>query len=95
MLLPYKLTACAMVLALVLIYLLSAVSVAQLTVNLDYASYKGVRLSGAVTQWLGMRYAAAPVGELRFVPPKNPPTVRGVRAANKVRSLARVPPLCR
>lgn len=54
-------------------------------VNLPYASYNGfVNTSNGVTEWLGMRYAAAPVGNLRFAAPQDPPTVSGVQDATKV-----------
>lgn len=42
-------------------------------VDLGYASYVGAALSNGLTQWQGMRYAAAPVGDLRFMPPQDPP----------------------
>ncbi|KAK3335830.1 Alpha/Beta hydrolase protein [Cercophora scortea] len=43
------------------------------TVNLTYSQYIGQPLINGVTQWLGIRYAAPPVGNLRFKPPQNPP----------------------
>ncbi|KAK3393415.1 Alpha/Beta hydrolase protein [Podospora didyma] len=42
-------------------------------VNLTYSQYIGEPLANGITQWLGMRYAAPPVGELRFRPPQDPP----------------------
>ena len=53
-------------------------------VNLGYASYQGASLSNGITQWLGMRYAAAPVGNLRFAAPQDPPPVDGVQSAYQV-----------
>ncbi|EXJ94810.1 cholinesterase [Capronia coronata CBS 617.96] len=82
-LLPRKLTACTIVLSLVLLYLFSTVVALQPIVKLDYASYRGVRLADGVTQWLGMRYTAAPVGDLRFAAPQDPATVRRIQAADK------------
>jgi hypothetical protein len=35
-------------------------------IDLGYAKYRGVALPNGVSQWLGVRYAAAPVGNLRF-----------------------------
>jgi hypothetical protein len=54
------------------------------TVSLDYATYQGVRLPAGVDQFLGMRYAAAPLGDLRFRGPKDPETVSGVQDASSV-----------
>ncbi|KAL7619681.1 hypothetical protein AAE478_010222 [Parahypoxylon ruwenzoriense] len=42
-------------------------------VDLSCNRYVGVPTSRNVTQWLGMRYAAPPVGDLRFMPPQDPP----------------------
>lgn len=41
-------------------------------VELDYSTYQGETLSNGVSQWLGMRYAAPPVGDLRFCAPADP-----------------------
>jgi carboxylesterase type B len=41
-------------------------------VKLNYTTYQGTTLSNGVSQWLGMRYAAPPVGDLRFSAPKEP-----------------------
>jgi carboxylesterase type B len=53
------------------------------TVNLGYASYEGRTASG-VTQWLGMRFAAPPVGALRFAAPQDPLSVAGIQQATQV-----------
>ena len=37
---------------------------------------------GGVTSWLGLPFAAPPVGELRWRPPEAPASWKGVRAAN-------------
>lgn len=58
------------------------------TVSLDYATYQGVRLPAGVDQYLGMRYAAAPVGDLRFRGPKDPETESGVQDASSVSALS-------
>ncbi|PPJ52249.1 hypothetical protein CBER1_10523 [Cercospora berteroae] len=42
------------------------------TVSLDYATYAGSALSNGITQWLGVRYAAPPIGPLRFSEPQDP-----------------------
>ncbi|KAL2869529.1 Alpha/Beta hydrolase protein [Aspergillus lucknowensis] len=41
-------------------------------VDLGYSKYRGVRLPGGVDQFLGMRYAQAPTGDLRFRAPREP-----------------------
>ena len=51
-------------------------------VSLDYASYRGVANSGTgVTQWLGIRFAAPPTGDLRFAAPQDPPKASSVQDA--------------
>ena len=55
-------------------------------VDLSYGKYQGTNLNNGVSQWLGMRYAAAPVGELRFAAPVKPKNFDGVMSANKVRT---------
>lgn len=42
------------------------------TAELSYATYEGTTLSNGVTQWLGIRYAAPPLGRLRFAAPADP-----------------------
>ncbi|KAM3420542.1 Carboxylic ester hydrolase [Cercospora zeina] len=42
------------------------------TVSLNYATYAGSALSNGITQWLGMRFAAPPIGPLRFSEPQDP-----------------------
>jgi hypothetical protein len=48
------------------------------------AQYEGTALSNGITQWLGMRFAAPPVGDLRFAPPQDPPFQEGITAADHV-----------
>ncbi|KAK5658918.1 hypothetical protein OQA88_1733 [Cercophora sp. LCS_1] len=43
-------------------------------VDLTYRKYTGQALPNNITQWLGMRYAAPPVGSRRFKPPRDPIT---------------------
>jgi hypothetical protein len=54
-------------------------------VNLNYTSYRGVALDNGVTQWLGVRYAAPPLGDLRFREPQPPEQEDGVQDAGEVR----------
>lgn len=52
---------------------ISAVRAVDTLVELDYAKYDGVANDETgVTNWLGMRFASAPVGDLRFAPPQDP-----------------------
>ncbi len=66
------------------VYYLTAVTAITVTVDLSYATYEGLAHPNGVTHWLGMRYAAAPVGDLRFAAPQDPPAVDGVQKADKV-----------
>ncbi|KIW11479.1 hypothetical protein PV08_10779 [Exophiala spinifera] len=63
------------------IHYLKSVTAGTNTVVLDYATYEGTVNSDGTTQWLGMRYAAAPIGNLRFAAPQDPPVVQGVQKA--------------
>lgn len=64
-------------------FLLSLAS-ASTVVDLGYASYEGRTISTGITQWLGMRFAAPPVGDLRFAAPQNPLSVEGIQQATEV-----------
>ncbi|KAI5799351.1 triacylglycerol lipase-like protein [Pyronema domesticum] len=70
---------------------LSSISVATLlrvasaiptTVDLGYAQYNGKSLDAGVNQYLGIRFAAPPVGDLRFRAPVEPEKIAGVQDAN-------------
>ncbi|OAX34783.1 alpha/beta-hydrolase [Rhizopogon vinicolor AM-OR11-026] len=51
-------------------------------VDLGYSQYQGsVNTSSNITNFLGVRYAAAPTGNLRWEPPQSPPTTSGVQQA--------------
>lgn len=56
-------------------------------VHLDYATYKGVALQDGISQYLGMRFAAPPVDDLRWRAPRDPPQEEGVQDADEVRML--------
>ncbi|GLB03502.1 hypothetical protein AtubIFM57258_008086 [Aspergillus tubingensis] len=53
------------------------------TVDLGYTKYTGKSLPNGISQWLGIRYAAAPTGSLRFSAPRDPDSVEGVQDAFK------------
>lgn len=53
-------------------------------VDLGYSRYEGTALASGVTQWLGMRFAAPPVGDLRWRAPENPHHEKGIQKADKV-----------
>lgn len=67
------------------LFLASVVSALDTVVDLQYASYQGYANStNGVTQWLGIRYAAPPVGNLRFAAPEDPLNMSGIQDATKV-----------
>jgi hypothetical protein len=66
-----------------LLYSNAALAVGPL-VKLDYSSYQGTSLPSGVSQWLGIRYAAPPVGKLRFQAPQDPLANSTVQIADKV-----------
>ncbi len=57
------------------------------TVNTQYGKLRGVRVPlpseilGPVDQYLGVPYAASPVGEKRFMPPEPPSSWSGIKNA--------------
>lgn len=53
-------------------------------VDLGYAQYQGTLLSSGITQYLGMRYASPPLGDLRFRAPQPPQSSSGVQDAHSV-----------
>ncbi len=58
------------------------------TVDVGYTKYVGSALSTGITQWMGMRYAAAPIGDLRFMPPQDPPNSDEPQPADTVSQAA-------
>lgn len=67
--------------------LFALASARQAIVDLGYAKYRGESLPNGVAQWLGIRYAAPPVGPLRFSAPQDPKRVDGIQDASQVRLL--------
>ncbi|KAH7143732.1 Alpha/Beta hydrolase protein [Dactylonectria macrodidyma] len=63
--------------------LLSSANAVNPTVDLGYSKYRGKTYSNGVTQWLGMRYAAPPLGDLRFSAPQDPIQNDTVQDANE------------
>jgi hypothetical protein len=55
-------------------------------VKLGYATYEGTSLNNGVNQFLGMRYAAPPLGDNRFRRAKEPIREKHVIQAKEVRS---------
>ncbi|KAK0632745.1 Alpha/Beta hydrolase protein [Immersiella caudata] len=51
------------------------------------SQYIGRPLPIGVTQWLGIRYAAPPVGDLRFAPPQDPANDPEPKQANEVSNI--------
>ena len=63
-------------------------STAEPLVDLGYSRYLGTALPNGISQWLGIRYAAPPLGELRFRAPMDPPVNDTVQVADQVGSRA-------
>ncbi|KAL9097134.1 MAG: hypothetical protein Q9165_000561 [Trypethelium subeluteriae] len=52
-------------------------------INLGYATYQGTSLEARVNQYLGLRYAAPPVGDRRWRAPEDPVSEDGTQDATK------------
>ncbi|KAF4596828.1 hypothetical protein EYR40_007483 [Pleurotus pulmonarius] len=67
------------------LFALLSCAVAQapaLVIDVGNAKYQGtVNAKTNISSYLGIRYAAAPVGDLRFRAPQNPPALSGVQRA--------------
>ena len=53
-------------------------------VHLDYAAYKGLTLHHDIDQYLGMRFAAPPLDDLRWRAPRDPWEEEDVQDASEV-----------
>uniref|UniRef100_A0A6I8R0Y3 Neuroligin 3 n=1 Tax=Xenopus tropicalis TaxID=8364 RepID=A0A6I8R0Y3_XENTR len=84
---PRKLSLVLWVLSVTSRVLSSHAQVYSQTVNTHYGKLRGTRVPlpseilGPVDQYLGVPYAAPPVGEKRFLPPEPPPSWSGIRNA--------------
>ncbi|KAF5614815.1 triacylglycerol lipase [Fusarium sp. NRRL 52700] len=78
--------ACVPLMAMVLFFTL--VNAVAPVVDVSYSRYRGQDLGNGVTHWLGMRYAAPPLGDLRFMPPQDPVRSRQTKNANMILSQA-------
>ncbi|XP_072287370.1 neuroligin-3 isoform X2 [Pyxicephalus adspersus] len=84
---PRKLSLALWVLSVAARVLFSHAQVYSQTVNTHFGKLRGMRVSlpndilGPVDQYLGVPYAAPPVGEKRFLPPEPPPSWSGIRNA--------------
>lgn len=74
-------------LSLILALLLTLVTAVDPVVDVSYSRYKGKDNGNGVTSWLGMRYAAPPIGDLSFMPPQDPTRSRQVKDTRKVSRL--------
>ncbi|KAK4496338.1 hypothetical protein PRZ48_012318 [Zasmidium cellare] len=72
-----------MLLIATVLLLIEAVAAVSPTVRLQYASYQGTPLENGITQWLGLRFAAPPVGDLRFAAPQDPTPQYGIQQADE------------
>lgn len=69
---------------LVPLFYVSIASALGPVVDLGYAKYRGQSHSNGTVEWLGIRYAAPPVGQLRFAAPQDPVVTDGIQSADKV-----------
>ena len=68
--------------------LVTSVAAVQPLVDVGYTKYLGTSLSSGVTQWLGVRFAAPPLGNLRFRAPADPVKNATTQVANQVSNTA-------
>ena len=76
---------------LTVIFLLStSVLALENLVDVSYSKYQGTALPDGITQWLGVRYAAPPLGDLRFAPPQDPDRNETTQVADQVSKKGRL-----
>ena len=67
------------------LFLIQPAVIGSAIVDLNYTTYEGLRLSNGVNAFLGMRYAAPPLGNLRWRAPVEPERLSGrIVPASKV-----------
>ena len=66
------------------IVLLDVVTAVDPLVDVGYAKYLRTALPNGISQWLGIRYAASPVGNRRFRAAEDPTTNSSVQVADTV-----------
>lgn len=62
-------------------------SSSHIDVDLGYSKYRGVSKSNGISQWLGMRYAAPPLGDLRFRAAEDPLNTTALQLATTVSNM--------
>lgn len=67
-----------------LFFVFSVVSALDTVIDLGYARYRGQSPSNSTVEWLGIQFAAPPVGDLRFAAPQDPVKKDGTQSANQV-----------
>ncbi|KAK8099805.1 hypothetical protein PG999_010179 [Apiospora kogelbergensis] len=75
---------------LVLVFAAGLAAAVEPLVDLKYTKLQGTALANGATQWLGVRYAAPPVGALRFAAPIDPPAT----APGTVEDATKFQPIC-
>lgn len=83
-----QLSGLALLVAITGLLLLRLVAAVDIAVDLGYSTYVGRTQGDGVSQWLGIRYAAPPLGSLRFTPPQDPPVTTTLQPATQVSILA-------
>jgi len=73
----------ALVFTLFLPYVALTAPLAGPTVDLGYSTYQGITQSG-INKFLGMRFAAPPTGDLRWMAPAAPLSTSGTQDASQV-----------
>ena len=68
----------------VLLSIVSCAVAVDPLVDVGYTQYLGTAISAGITQWLGIRFAAPPLGDLRFRAPGDPLVNNTVQVANQV-----------